>query len=446
MARVRRALTIAGSDSGGGAGIQADLKTFAALGVHGMSVITSVTAQNTVEVRAIHDIPPEMVRTQIESVVEDIGVDAAKTGMLSSARIISAVAKTVEQYDFPVVVDPVMIAESGAYLLREDAIDTLVERMIPVARVVMPNRHEAERLSGIPIKTRDDAKKAARIIKRMGADAVIIKGGHMGRSATDILYYKNRFVEFRGRRISGCTHGTGCSFSAAVTASLAKGCELTEAVDIAKRFVTMAIRYGENIGHGPCPVNPTAWMGKDAERWRVYDALQGALQKLVKRTMADYVPEVGMNMAYALPPSYAKGIEDVAAVDGRITRTKKGVREGHVAFGASRHLAGALLKMMEFDEGMRAVMNIRYDPALVVRARTLFITSSYSRAEEPETIKKREGASVPWGIETAIKKAGKVPDVIYHEGDIGKEPMILIFGNDPGDVLRKFGKLTGQKR
>lgn len=442
---MRRALTIAGSDSGGGAGIQADLKTFAALGVHGMSAITSVTAQNTLEVRAMHDLPPAMVRAQIESVVEDIGLDAAKTGMLSSARIISAVAQTVERYDFPLVVDPLMVAENGARLLREDAVHALVEGLLPLARVVTPNRHEAEWLSGMPIKTKQDAQRAARIIKKMGADAVIITGGHIGRSATDILYYNNRFVEFKGKRMDGCTHGTGCSFSAAVTANLAKGHDLLEAVEQAKQLVTTAIRYGGDIGGGPCPVNPTAWLERDAERWRVYHGVSTAVARLYSMDITPHIPEVGMNIAYALPLPYMGGSEDVAAVDGRITRGVGGPRAGTVAFGASRHLAQAVAAMMKHDASARAVMNIKYDKKLLAGRAKQLVISFYDRREEPESVRKKEGATVPWGIDAAVKKAGKPPDVIYHEGDRGKEPMILIFGRDPEDVLRKFGILTGKK-
>lgn len=436
-----KALTIAGSDSGGGAGIEADLKTFAAFGVHGMVAITSVTAQNTIGVDAIHDLPPAMVKKQIECVAKDIGVDAAKTGMLSNEEIIKAVASAIAKYDFPVVVDPVMIAKSGAYLLKEDAIDAFVKYIVPLAYVITPNRHEAERLSGIKIKSKEDVRKAAKEIKKMGAEAVIIKGGHIGRNATDLLYYKRKFFEYKGRRIKGCTHGTGCSFSAAITANLAKGYELKEAVKIAKEFITTAIQYGVKIGHGHCPVNPNAWLGIAAEKWRVYEELKNAVDLLINMNIVDFIPEVGMNFAYALPYPYARGTEDVAAIEGRIVKAGKKARAGEIAFGASRHLAKAVLKAMEYDNAIRAVMNIRFDRKLVNKAKKKFIVSFYNRQEEPPEIKAKEGATVPWGIETAIKRIGKVPDIIYHEGDVGKEPMILIFGKNPKEVLEKFEML-----
>ena len=307
---MHKALTIAGSDSGGGAGIEADLKTFASFNVHGMAALTSVTAQNTRGVEAIKDLPASMVKKQIECVVDDIGVDAAKTGMLSNSRIIKTVASTLEKYEFPVVVDPVMIAKGGAHLLQEEAMDDMMNYIIPVATVITPNRYEAERISGMKIRRKEDARKAARKIAGMGAEAVIIKGGHMGRDATDILYHKGKFYEYRGKRIKGCTHGTGCSFSAAITANLALGKNLKESVEIAKKFITIAIEYGERIGHGHCPVNPAAWMGKDAERWRVYEELSNSIEILMEKNIVDLIPEVGMNFAYSLPRHYAKNEDD----------------------------------------------------------------------------------------------------------------------------------------
>ncbi len=435
-----KALTIAGSDSGGGAGIQADLKTFASFGVHGMSAITSITAQNTVGVEAIFDLPPWLVKKQIECLAEDIGIDAAKTGMLSNKEIVREVADTLKKYDFPVVVDPVMIAKSGAYLLKEDAIDAFIKYILPIAFVITPNKHEAERLSGIKIKNREDAKKAAKEIKKLGAEAVIIKGGHM-QVATDLLYYKGKFIEYKGKKIKGCTHGTGCSFSAAITANLAKGLELEKAIFIAKKFITMAIQYGEKIGHGHCPVNPLAYMAKNAEKWKVYEELYEAVEELKKKNIVDFIPEVGMNFAYALPMPYAKSIDDVLGIEGRIVRAGKKAKAGEIKFGASRHLAKAILKAMEFDSNVRAVMNIKYDEDVLKRLRRRFSVSFYDRQEEPEEIKKKEGATIPWGIENAIRRAGKIPDIIYHKGDVGKEPMILIFGKNPKDVLRKFDEI-----
>lgn len=255
------ALTIAGSDSGGGAGIQADLKSFAAVKVHGTSAITSITAQNTHEVRASQDIRSEIVKKQVEAVTEDIGVDAAKTGMLHTTKIIRAVSDVVENYDFPLVVDPVMIAKSGATLLKENAIGSLRDHLLPKATVITPNRFEAEKLADMNIKTPEEAKEAAKKLSKLGCPAVVVKGGHMTSKdkATDILYYQGEFKVFTRQRLEKTTdHGTGCSFSATIAGYLAKGLPIPQAVEKAKDLVWYAIKYGFPLGKGHGPVNPLA--------------------------------------------------------------------------------------------------------------------------------------------------------------------------------------------
>jgi hydroxymethylpyrimidine/phosphomethylpyrimidine kinase len=256
---MKRALTIAGSDSGGGAGIQADLKTFAARGVFGMSVLTAVTAQNTTGVQGIFELPSDFVALQIESVVSDLGVDAVKTGMLSNVAIIEAVsAKVVEHHLTPLVVDPVMVAKGGDFLLHEDARTTLIKKLLPFATVVTPNLHEAGVLCGFEISTLEEMKKAAQIIFQMGPTHVVVKGGHLesGNEAIDLLYDGSTFEEFHGPRIQTHNdHGTGCTFASAIAAELAKGHPMHIAVNNAKDYLTRILRASVNLnlgrGHGP---------------------------------------------------------------------------------------------------------------------------------------------------------------------------------------------------
>ena len=256
---MKRALTIAGSDSGGGAGLQADLKTFAALGVYGMSAVTAITAQNTVGVQGVIELPADFVGLQIDSVVTDIGVDAVKTGMLANADIIAVVAAKVREHDLPnLVVDPVMVAKSGDPLLREDARQALIEQLIPLAKVLTPNLHEAQMLTGMEIESLEDMRRAARAIHELGAQNVVVKGGHLPSSdeSVDVLYDGRDFIEFSAPRIeTENTHGTGCTFASAIAAELAKGKTVPEAVEAAKEFITMAIRNSLDIGHGHGPTN-----------------------------------------------------------------------------------------------------------------------------------------------------------------------------------------------
>ncbi|HKW71017.1 MAG TPA: bifunctional hydroxymethylpyrimidine kinase/phosphomethylpyrimidine kinase [Candidatus Dormibacteraeota bacterium] len=252
------ALTMAGSDSGGGAGIQADLKTFAVLGVHGTSAITAITAQSTAGVTDILELPTSLIREQIRVVVEDIGVQAAKTGMLSSAAIIAIVAEAIEHHAIRnLVVDPVMVAKSGAKLLRDDAVAALRARMIPLAAVVTPNLPEAEVLLGRKIETLEERRQAARDLVAMGARAAVVKGGHAQGDVTDVFFDGSRLCELAAERIpTSNTHGSGCVFSAAITACIARGAEPLEAVREAKSFITQAIANSLEIGHGHGPVNP----------------------------------------------------------------------------------------------------------------------------------------------------------------------------------------------
>jgi hydroxymethylpyrimidine/phosphomethylpyrimidine kinase len=251
------ALTIAGSDSGGGAGIQADLKTFAALGVHGTSAITAITAQNTIGVTEILELPISLIREQIAVVVEDIGVQAAKTGMLSSAAIIDTVADAVMHHRLDhLVVDPVMVAKGGAKLLRDDAVAAMRQRLIPLAAVVTPNLPEAQVLLGREIRTLDERRQAARDLVAMGARAAVVKGGH-AEDVTDIFFDGTQLVELPAKRIdTPNTHGSGCVFSAAIAAWLARGADPQSAVREAKTFITLAIANSLELGAGHGPVNP----------------------------------------------------------------------------------------------------------------------------------------------------------------------------------------------
>ncbi len=443
--RIPVAITIAGSDSGGGAGIQADLKTFAALGVHGTTAITSVTAQNTYSVTAVEDLKPEIIEEQIRVVAEDLGIDAGKTGMLHAEEIIKTVSSTISKYKFPLVVDPVMIAKSGAHLLKPEAIDALESNLLPNATVVTPNRFEAEKLSKMQIKNLKDAKVAAKKIFKMGPKAVVIKGGHLEEKDTvDLLYYEGRFQTFRAPRLDvKTTHGTGCSFSAAIAAGLAKKLDVPTAVKNAKEIVTLGIKFGLNIGKGYGPVNPMAHLYRESSRYNVLLNLEKA-KELIEATpkTAILVPEVGMNIAMAIPR--AENLQDVAAIDGRIAKTSEGPKAvGSARFGCSSHLSKYILEIIRHDEKKMAAINLEFsDNILRILEQLNMAVSFYDRREEPEQIRNIEGMTIPWGIKEAIKRIGKAPDAIYHRGGMGKEPMIVLFGKEAYDLAKLAVKIA----
>lgn len=261
---IPRVLIIAGSDSGGGAGIQADLKTVSALGAFGMTAITALTAQNTTGVYSVIELPPEFVARQIEVCVTDIGCDAVKTGMLANAQIIEVVAEQVRKHGLTtLVVDPVMVAKSGAPLLKSDAVETLRTKLFPLATVVTPNIHEARVLTGMEIRSLDEMKEAAKRMHEFAPNFVLVKGGHLEgtNESIDILYDGKEFTEFRApRHETKNTHGTGCIFASAIAAGLAAGLDVKAAVRQAKEFITVAIKGALPLGRGYGPANPMAWL------------------------------------------------------------------------------------------------------------------------------------------------------------------------------------------
>jgi hydroxymethylpyrimidine kinase/phosphomethylpyrimidine kinase len=443
---MKRILTIAGSDSGGGAGIQADLKAITLLGGYGMSVLTALTAQNTLGVQAIHEVPASFVEIQIDSVLSDIGVDAIKTGMLANADIVTVVAKKIRQYKVEkVVVDPVMVAKSGDPLLRKDAREALIKQLIPLSTVVTPNLMEASVLSGLEVRSVEEMKKAARRIYELGSKHVIVKGGHLKGKAIDLLYDGKKYEEIEGPRIeTKNTHGTGCTFASAIATLLARGDRVAEAVRKAKIFITMAIQSSLAIGKGTGPTNPSAYVLREMERYRIVQELKKAVEVLKEEKMGYLIPEVSSNLGYALPN--AEGIEDVAAFPGRIIRYKDSVATfSSPEFGASQHIANIILTAMKFDPEYCSAMNIRYSKETVAQLmKSGFLVGHFNRRFEPKKVKTKEGSSLEWGVGEVLRKMRRVPDFIYDEGDVGKEPMIRVLGRNPMEVVNKILKAVGR--
>ncbi len=445
---MKRILTIAGSDSGGGAGIQADLKAITLLGGYGMSVLTALTAQNTLGVQAIHEVPARFVERQIDSVLSDIGADAIKTGMLTNKEIVEVVAKKIEQYGIEtVVVDPVMISKSGAPLLRKDAQKALIKRLIPLAWVVTPNLFEASVLTGMKVNSLEGMRKAAVQIWELGAKNVVVKGGHLKGKAIDILFDGTNYAEIESPRIeTKNTHGTGCTFASAIATLLARGEAVPEAVRKAKIFITMAIQSSFNLGKGIGPTNPSAYVLREMERYQVIQELKRAVEVLKEEKVGHLIPEVSSNLGYALP--YAEGIEDVAAFPGRIVRFKDSVATlGSPEFGTSRHIANIILTVMKFDPEYCSAMNIRYSKENVAQLEEKeFLVGHFDRRLEPKKVKEVEGSSLEWGVREVLRKLKRVPDFIYDEGDVGKEPMIRVLGRNPMEVVEKILKAVGRKQ
>ncbi|MDV0444578.1 Pyridoxine/pyridoxal/pyridoxamine kinase [Methanimicrococcus sp. At1] len=479
-------MTIAGSDSGGGAGIEADLKTFSALGVHGTCVIASVTSQNTTGVQAVFDIPIAHIGSQIDSVCSDMEIAFAKSGMLSSPEIVEFVSQKVKEYNLSLVVDPVMAAEAGGELLRKDAVKMMADALLPVSYAVTPNIFEAEILSGMKIKNADDAKAAAVKIAETGVKYVIVTGGHL--DAEDIVYdsENKEFTFLSGTFVEGGTHGTGCTYSSALVSYLARGYSFDQACMFAKKFVVDAILYSESIGSGVAPVNPGRASVLLAERAAVIENILAAWELLKEDDIfPQLIPEVGTNIAMTLPDifkasvhpdDYASGIQPhrqmtsadkadkiigadgfgsfssaAAAFPGRIhkvkdlTGTKLSAENlGYPVFGSGSNLAKVIKSAQDFDETIRACINLKYAEKTVKHcAQTGFSAGVFSRADEPCNCDE----SKEWGTLSVIFENGEiVPDIIYENGGIGKEGVIRVFGTDAVDAANKVLMICSEIR
>ena len=440
MKNTPRILIIAGSDSSGGAGIQADLKTVTALGCYGMTAITALTAQNTRGVAATQAVSPEFVARQIDVCVTDIGVDAVKIGMLANAGIVRVVAQKIRQYKLPkVVLDPVMVAKSGASLLDTAGREELKKRLLPLAFVVTPNLPEAGVLSGYKVKDLTGMKRAARAIYRLGAKNVLIKGGHLPGKPTDILFDGKKFTTFEGKRIrSRHTHGTGCAFASFLASFLAKGKSLEDAVSCAKEFVAQAIASAPGLGGGHGPINPTGPLLADYAKLRLLADMNEALERLKVARIAPLIPEVYSNLAACLPG--AKSPDEVAGIPGRMVRLGDSFTTvAPPTFGRTKHMPRILLTAHRYDPEVKAAMNIKCSRETLAACRKAGLElARVDRRREPKRIRETEGASLPWAVEVVYRRIRKIPDGIYDLGALGKEPIIRIFGRDVFDVVRKI--------
>lgn len=435
------ALTIAGSDSVGGAGLQADIKSFEAVGVHCCSVVTCVTSQNTRRVSSIFPLPLTAIEDQIDSVLEDVKLDAVKTGMLYSAGIAELVAKKLKRGVGPIVVDPVLAASTGALLHSSGLVEAIVTKMIPICTVVTPNASEASRMTGIEVNNEKTATEAGFEILEMGPKAVLIKGGHLkGPDAADYLFTRNKVLKLATPRAVGDTHGTGCALASMIAAHLALDQGIEESVKNSKRMIYKAIMSREIVGKGmPC-ANPLAVLRIDAKKADMLEELELAGGEL-ERFMDDrLLPEVGSNMGYAVPG--ALEADEIAAFDGRIVRTRRGAKlVGPARFGSSKHVARIVVAASSHDPSIRCALNLKYSESNLKACREAKLSiASFQRSREPKGV-----SSMTWGVHTAIRRAGRVPDVIYDKGGLGKEPMIRLLGTTPEDVLTKLKRIKAKR-
>jgi hydroxymethylpyrimidine kinase/phosphomethylpyrimidine kinase len=440
---MNKVLTIAGSDSGGGSGIQADLKTILSLGGYGMSVVTAVTAQNTIGIQGIVPISPEFVALQLESTLGDIGADCVKTGMLVNEEIVRVVAEKIAKYQIEkVVVDPVLASEWGSVLLDPEGRKAVVKELFPIAYLLTPNIPEAEILTGKTISTVADMKKAAKRLQKMGPKYVLVKGGHLKEMAVDVLHDGSQHYEFSTQRVrTRHTHGTGCTLASAIATRLAQGISLMECIDQAKRYLYRALRFSLILGGGIGPTNHFASITREIARTHVIEELDKALERLKRLNIGHLIPEVQSNLAYAIP--FAESVDDVASFPGRIVRLVNTIATlSSARFGASRQIHHLVLAAMDYDPERRSAMSIAYSDTLVRRIRSLgYTVAEFDRSRTPPDLQQEEGSTLAWGVQDVMEELGRVPDAIFDRGAVGKVPMIRVFGTDPGSIVNLIARL-----
>lgn len=431
---MKSVLTIAGSDPSGGAGIQADLAALAYSGVHGCTVVTCVTAQNSKEVSKIHAVPLDIIEAQLDSVLEEKNISACKTGMLYSPDTVKLIADKSTTWDFPLIVDPVMKASAGQNLSAEGYVDAVIEHLIPRATLFTPNVPEACAITGLKITNLEEMETACRTIHEKECDYVLLKGGHLDEHhGTDILFDGKDFRVFLSKSYPGEVHGSGCTFSALICAFIARGMDVADAVEEAKLHMGIYFERGGVFSESFAQPEEMPEPVMTEEEQQVFGLLSKAAAEVPDILPVSFVPEVGINIGYALPNASEK--TEVCALEGRfVSAGDTIVRAGGIAFGGSTHVARIILTAMKYDRESRSAMNIRYsyDILKICTAADLSI-ATFDRKLEP---KKR--STMEWGVKTAIKKMGTVPDIIYDKGGMGKEPMIRILGKDPPDVLNKL--------
>ena len=427
---MRTALTVAGSDSIGGAGIQADVKAMSVVGVHAASVITAVTAQNTCGVDGILPIPEEFIKAQLEAVLKDCDIKAVKTGMLYSAEIVGTVADILEDHEMPLIVDPVMVSGTGSSLSDDGYASALKKKLLPMCELVTPNKHEAEVLAKMKIKTRDDLMLACELIGKQGS-SVLMKGGHFNTpTVVDYLYLSSEFTKMEYPRLRKAGHGSGCVLSSFITANMAKGLDIVNAVLKSRELIQESISTQYAIGKGDVVVNTMVKLKGDTDKFQILDALDAAAAKIVDTVPDELVPKGGMNIAMALKD--AAGPEEIAAIDKRMV-VHNGIlrKNGPAKFGTAEGLSYILLTVMKHSPETRCIMSIAYGDDIMDVMEEVGMTSVTAEMGKDKFSE---------ATEKALRKCKGIPDAIVDKGP-KKDRVIRILAKDTEDMLAKLEEI-----
>lgn len=429
-------LSIGGSDPSSGAGIQSDIKTFDLLNAHGLTVITAITGQNTSSFGMIEPVSQKILKNQLDSVMSDFKIDGIKIGMVYNSEIIKTIYRELKNKKILIILDPIIKSTTGGSLIEKTAISDFKKFLIPLATVITPNKFEAEFLSKIKIDSKKSLQKAAQKIQSMGTKNVVITGLEIknDRISDFILEEKNQYT-LSGKKIPKINHGSGCNYSSSLLFSLASGNSLKKAVKFSKQFTYNSIKNAKSVGYG---IDITQIKGKDV----IHSELTHAINKFIEiKNIYKNIPECQTNFVFS--KKNPKSIKDILGISGRIVKTGNKITvAGDLSYGGSKHVATALITMNKKYPEIRSAINLKYNKETISKLRKgKLVISSYDRNAEPNDVKTKEGSSVGWGVKYAIKNSEEPPDVIYHKGDFGKEPMIIIFAKTPTLIIEKISKL-----
>ena len=426
-------LSIGGSDPSSGAGIQSDIKTFSALDAYGLTIITSVTGQNTSNFGMIETVSKNILKNQLESVISDFKIDGIKIGMVYNSEVIKIVHKYLKKLKIPIIVDPVIKSTTGGMLIEKAAIMDFKKFIIPLATIITPNKFEAEILTKMKINSKNTPEKIAKRIQVMGAKNVVITGVEIkNEKISDFVLEKNKKYYIVDEEISKINRGSGCIHSASVLYSIVKNKNIKKSLEFAKKSTLNSIKNSKKIGKGIVITN----MEESNET-----KLLNSINKFTEiKNIYKNIPECQTNFVYS--KQKPKSIKEILGISGRIVKSgEKVIVAGDLAYGGSKHVATALLTVNKKYSKIQSAINLKYKNETISKIKKLKLTTyDYDRNHEPKNVK-NGGSTIEWGIKNAIKNSKKPPDIIYHKGDFGKEPMIIVFAETPDIVVKKILKI-----
>ncbi|KFM16939.1 Thiamine-phosphate synthase ThiN protein [Marine Group I thaumarchaeote SCGC RSA3] len=429
-------LSIGGSDPSSGAGIQSDIRVFSKLEVHTLTAITAITSQNTSKFGIVEPVSPNMLKKQLQPLFSDFKIDGIKIGMVYNSKIIKIIHQQLNKLKIPIVVDPVIKSTTGGSLIENNAKKDFQKYIIPLATIITPNKSEAEFLTKMKISAKNTPEKVAKTIQDMGAKSVVITGFKEDKNTvSDFVLEKNKKYIISGKKIPKINHGSGCNHSAAIVYSLARKKNVKESLFFAKKFTQNSIKNARKIGKGIVIT--------DIGNKGIEEELSSAITKFTNiKGIYKNIPECQTNFVFS--KQKPKSTKDVLGISGRIVKAGKDVLvAGDLEYGGSKHVATALLSMNKKHPEICSAINLKYQNTTLSKIKKSKLTvSSYDRSKEPKNVK-IQGSTIRWGISSALKNSKRIPDVIYHKGDFGKEPMIIVFGKTPENVLEKILKIKG---